>query len=162
MSEMFNRNANAIGMRAHADGVCVKQANVSSEAARGIRGPISHRLTTRLKPQLENFVRLKSIFDRRLSSLWSNISKMIEPHPSPKFRLAAISVVHATRVQRIQRQTLHASRLRHNFQHEWRRAQIHCSAVDFPTFCGRSMKSVSSNERRVVDVRTSSSFYCRV
>ena len=127
MSEMFNRNA--IGMRAHADGVGVKQANVSSEAARGIRGPTSHRLTTRLKPQLENFVRLKSIFDRRLSSLWSNISKMIEPHPSPKFRLAAISVVHATRVQRIQRQTLHASRLRHNFQHEWRRAQIHCSAV---------------------------------
>jgi len=30
MSEMFNRNA--IGMRAHADGVGVKQANVSSEA----------------------------------------------------------------------------------------------------------------------------------
>ena len=34
--------------------------------------------------------------------------------------------------------------------------------VDFPTFCGRSMKSVSSNEKRVVDVRTTSSFYCRV
>ena len=31
--------------------------------------------------------------------------------------------------------------------------------MDFPTFCMRSMKSVSSNERRVVDVRTPSSFY---
>jgi hypothetical protein len=127
MSEMFNRNG--IGMRAHADGVGAKQANVSSEAVRGIRGPTSHRLTTRLKPHLKNFVRLKSIFDRRLSSLWSNTSKLIVPHPIPKFRLSAISVAHATRVQRIQRQTLHASRLRHNFQHEWRRAQIHCSAV---------------------------------
>ncbi len=34
--------------------------------------------------------------------------------------------------------------------------------LDFPAFCGHSMKSVSSNERRVVDVSTSSSFYCRV
>ena len=35
MSEMFNRYA--IGVRAHADGVGVKQANVSSVAVRGIK-----------------------------------------------------------------------------------------------------------------------------
>ena len=34
MSEMFNRNA--IGVRAHADGVGVKRSNVSSEAAQAI------------------------------------------------------------------------------------------------------------------------------
>ena len=34
MSEMFNRNA--IGVRAHADGVGVKRSNVSSEAVQGI------------------------------------------------------------------------------------------------------------------------------
>ena len=34
MSEMFNRNA--IGVRAHADGVAVKRSNVSSEAVPGI------------------------------------------------------------------------------------------------------------------------------
>ena len=34
MNEMFNRYA--IGVRAHADGVGVKQANLSSEAVRGI------------------------------------------------------------------------------------------------------------------------------
>ena len=43
MSEMFNRNA--IGVRAHADGVGVKQANVSFETVRGIAaGDFRHYL----------------------------------------------------------------------------------------------------------------------
>ena len=40
MSELFNRNA--IGVRAHADGVGVKRSNVSSEA---VQGRIHRRLT---------------------------------------------------------------------------------------------------------------------
>ena len=42
MNVMFNRYA--IGVRAHADGIGFKQANVSSETVRGIAVHVSHPL----------------------------------------------------------------------------------------------------------------------